>query len=392
MPNSTAAVMRALAHDQPERTPLFEIFQPFHPIHWDICGRNIATDQAMFWDAIAEGVSSDELVETKAKAVFEINKFFGLDMIHSFGDPPDTLGELTKTGEKSWRRDGVDYVLNERTKLIVLANAADGDSYSQRYSEEYLRREIQQFDGTVAEESPQQLRVYDKVRRMAEAEGLDWVYMAEIGGGTAAAFFPPFQLMWFISEPELLKRWIAMQTALVMPRMKELIDAGAAVVATGGDVSCDKGPFISPDHYRQFILPAIQEQVEFIHSQGALAVYTSDGNHWPIKDDFFFNSGADGVKEVDFAAGMTFERLIDEGVAQRVCIIGNMDARHLMCHGTVDEVRRETHRCLDFGRRSGGGHILHLSHSVHEDVKIANYHALVDAYRQYFGLAPLPKL
>ena len=98
MSNSTSAVMQALAHDQPERTPLFEIFQPFHPIHWDICGRNIATDQAMLWDAMAEGVSSDELVETKAKAVFDINKFFGLDMIHFPGDPPATLGELTKTG------------------------------------------------------------------------------------------------------------------------------------------------------------------------------------------------------------------------------------------------------------------------------------------------------
>ena len=26
-------------------------------------------------------------------------------------------------------------------------------------------------------------------------------------------------------------------------------------------------------------------------ARGALAVYTSDGNHWPIRDEFFFRSG-----------------------------------------------------------------------------------------------------
>ncbi len=70
-----------------------------------------------------------------------------------------------------------------------------------------------------------------------------------MGGGTGVAFYPPFQLMWFISEPDLLKEWIAIRTAKVFPRMKQHIDAGVKVVALGGDVSCDKGPFISPAHY-----------------------------------------------------------------------------------------------------------------------------------------------
>ncbi|MHB9032927.1 MAG: uroporphyrinogen decarboxylase family protein, partial [Anaerolineae bacterium] len=139
-----------------------------------------------------------------------------------------------------------------------------------------------------------------------------------------------------------------------------------------------------------FILPVMQEHSALIHRRGALAVYTSDGNHWPIRDDFFYNSGVDGYQEVDKAAGMTMERLVAEGVKERVCIIGNIDARHALCLGTPDQVRAEVIRCLELGRQTPGGHILHTSHSVHEDVKPANYLAMVAAYRDFFGLAPLP--
>jgi uroporphyrinogen decarboxylase len=158
------------------------------------------------------------------------------------------------------------------------------------------------------------------------------------------------------------------------------------VVAMGGDVSCDKGPFISPAMYHDYIHPVIREHVDIIQKNGAKAVYTSDGNHWAIKDDFFFNSGIDGYKEVDKAAGMTMEKLIQEGVASKVCIIGNIDARHVLCHGTKEDVEKEVINCLTLGLQCKGGHIMHNSHSVHEDVKADNYIAAVNAYRYFFGL------
>ncbi|MDA0338101.1 MAG: hypothetical protein O2782_23265 [bacterium] len=216
--------------------------------------------------------------------------------------------------------------------------------------------------------------------------------MAEIGAGTGVAFFAPFLLMWMIEAPELCHRWIAMQKLPALEMTRRAITNGAAVVAMGGDVSCDKGPFISPQAYRAFVLPVIQEHTRVIQQAGARAVYTSDGNHWPICQEFFFDSGIDGYKEVDKAAGMTWPRLIESGVAERVCIIGNIDARYTMCQGTPDDVRREVIECLDFGCRTPGGHILHLSHSVHEDIPKENYYVLVEAYRDYFGMARLPAL
>jgi uroporphyrinogen decarboxylase len=72
-----------------------------------------------------------------------------------------------------------------------------------------------------------------------------------------------------------------------------------------------------------------------------------------------------------------------------VTIIGNIDARHILCRGTPDDVRRDVRSCLEWGRKTPGGHILHTSHSIHEDVPVANYLALVDEYRRYFGLSSL---
>jgi len=391
-PSSHQIVNAALAHRPAERTPLFEIFQPFHPIHWKICGRNVATDMALAWDAMADGIAWEELVEAQVKAQYAVRKFFGLDMVRLNGAPSRNYVRPIKTGKNRWKLNGTAYHLNERIFMVEPENPAEVMSDSNKISEAETRKEVEAWDGKAPAGSDAMDPILQGVQNLAKCDGIDWVYMAESGAGTGAAFYPPFMLIWLIDEPDLLRRWINMKKSASFAYTSRAIRAGCGVVAIGGDVSCDKGPFISPAHYHEFILPVMQEHVQLIHSLGAKAVYTSDGNHWAIKEDFFFNSGIDGYKEVDKAAGMTWPRLMEEGVADRICIIGNIDARHTLCHGTPAEVRAEVKECLDYGRRARGGHILHASHSVHEDVKSDNYVAVVNAYREYFDMEPLPDL
>ncbi|MBI3923470.1 MAG: hypothetical protein HY318_18770 [Armatimonadetes bacterium] len=393
MAGSVERVRRAFAHQTPDRTPLFEIFQTFHPIHWDICGCTLATEESVSWDALAEGVSWEELVEAQAQAIFAISKFFELDIVRAPGNSLRSAPQPKPVKKRNhrWELGGREYRVNPRTQLMELADLSSEDAYSNRLTEATLRKQIEEWDGATHETPAECFTVFNRIRELAQAEGLDWMYMAEIGAGTGVAFYPPFQLMWLVEEPDLFRQWINMVKTQVFRSTRETIAAGYDLVAMGGDVSCDKGPFLSPAHYHEFIFPVIKEHVDLIHECGATAVYTSDGNHWAIKDDFFFNSGIDGYKEVDKAAGMTFERLIDEGVAERVCILGNMDARHTLCHGTPEEVRSEVFHCLTLGQQTPGGHILHASHSVHEDVKAGNYCAMVNAYREYFGMERLPR-
>lgn len=389
MQGSRARVMQAFDHKANDRTPLFEIFQKFHPIHWEICGRNIATDQARFWDALADGLTADEFNREYAEAFFKINRFFELDLVHTPLCMNDPMPRPVKTGRTSWTLDGVGYVLNEKTKLVVLENPAAADSYSNKITEDELRRQIEEYDGTFPQSMEREPQTFRLLKEKAAAAGIEWVYMAELGAGTGVAFWPPFQLMWLISDPELVHGWMRMKKERAFYITRKWCEFGCEVVAMGGDVSSDKGPMLSPAHYREFVLPVIQEHVNVIHASGAKAVYTSDGNHWAIADQMFFESGTDGYKEVDKAASMTWPKLIEKGIAEKVCIVGNLDARHTLCLAAPADVKKEVRECLDYGRQTPGGHILHASHSVHEDVRVENYLAAVAAYREYFGLAPL---
>lgn len=72
MKGSIERVNRALNHKKTDRTSIFELFQPYHPIHWKICGRTVATDMAMAWDAMVDGISYSELLEAEIKAQYTI--------------------------------------------------------------------------------------------------------------------------------------------------------------------------------------------------------------------------------------------------------------------------------------------------------------------------------
>ncbi len=388
MSEARERVMKAFAHKKPDRTPLFEIFQPFHPIHWNIAGRTIATDQKMAWDAMAGGISQQEMNEASARAQFAVCKFFDLDMVR-LNNAPNVSPRPVRIGPDCWERNGIRYTLNPHTQLVVPEKPGASLADSRKADPANVRREIEDWQEVAAPREKKPNPVLQRVRELAHEEGIDWVYMAEIGAGTGVAFWPPFFLMWLIDEPELVKKWLEMQKAKSFPATEAMIENGCDVVALGGDVACDKGPFISPDHYREFVFPVLREHVELVHERGAKAVYTSDGNLWDISDMMFRESGIDGCKEVDYAAGMTMERLTDAGYDREICIIGNIDARRTLCHAEPSEVKNFVRHCLDAGQKSQGGHILHSSHSVHEDVRVENYYAVVEAYREYFGLRPL---
>ena len=389
MNGSRERVFKSFRHEQPDRTPLFELYWPYHPIHWEVCGHTVATDMRLAWDALAENIAWEEIVEAEAQCDVRMARYFGLDMMHVKCSPPRRYARPRKLGPDAWELGGAPYAWNERTKLVEPQGIFSGNWEDANRGEERFTATVRSPDFERVEIDPAMFARFERVQELIRTAGDDIVTMAEVGNGTGAAFYPPFMYIWMLEAPELYQRWMDRQRRYGQAVTAGFLQRGADVVALGGDVSGDRGPVISPALYRQHILPAIQEHVGQVHAGGALAVYTSDGNHWPIRDAFFFDSGIDGYKEVDQAAGMTMERLLREGVKDRVTIVGNIDARHTLCRGTPADVRRDVRSCLEWGRKSPGGHILHTSHSIHEDVPVANYLALVDEYRAFFGLGAL---
>ena len=391
MTTAARRIEQAFAHQAPDRTPIFEIFWPYQPIYWDVAGRNMATDQGLAWDAMADGVAWEELTEAQAKADLAMLEFFELDMVHLEYGTPRNYPRPQKTGEHTWKLNGRDYHWDDHIHLVVPTHtrAEDGNDILAGASEEDFERKVKaEADLPLPAPNLDLIARFERLRQLADAKGLKPVYMAEVGAGTAAAHYPVCMWMWMMEEPELYQHWLKRKKAYGMAMTEEYLKRGATVVALGGDISTDNGPMISPALYTEFVLPVIQEQVALVHRYGAKAVYTSDGNHWKIKQEFFFDSGADGYKEVDYAAGMLMPRLIEEGIKDRVTIIGNVDARQTLCMGTPEAVRKHTRECIEWGMKGSlpGGHILHTSHSVHEGVPVDNYYAMWNEYRRFFGL------
>jgi uroporphyrinogen-III decarboxylase len=155
-------------------------------------------------------------------------------------------------------------------------------------------------------------------------------------------------------------------------------------IGVGGDFS-GTNLLISPEAYREFIVPEVRTLSQRIHEADRYAVNASDGNLWPVIDDFLFECEVDGYIEIDLHAGMDLAELKDI-CRNRITLYGNLDCGNILSFGSRAAVRRHTIGCIEAGM-GDGGHILCASNAVTASVPLENYLTVVNTYRDFFGLA-----
>jgi hypothetical protein len=175
-------------------------------------------------------------------------------------------------------------------------------------------------------------------------------------------------------------------TAGSLARVECYLKLGIDLIGVGGDFAGNR-PLISPELYRQFIVPEVRRVSRRAHAGGARTVNASDGNLWSVIEDFLFGCEVDGYLEIDQHAEMDLARL-KAAYGGRVTFLGNLDCGNTLSFGTPEVVRRHVRACLDAGR-GGGGHVLCASNAITASVPFANYCAVVETYREYFGLPAL---
>ena len=146
-------------------------------------------------------------------------------------------------------------------------------------------------------------------------------------------------------------------------------------------------PLISREAYCEFIVPEVAKVSRRAHEAGKLAINASDGHLWPVIEDFLFGCEADGYIEIDLHAGMDLGRL-KRLYGDRTTLLGNMDCGNLLSFGTPEAVARATVECIEAGW-GDGGHILTASNAITASVPVANYLAMVNAYRDHFNMKRL---
>lgn len=189
-------------------------------------------------------------------------------------------------------------------------------------------------------------------------------------------------LMHMLDEPGLVEMTMEKVLRCNMRIVQRAIRAGAEVIILGDDYAGNSGPMMSPDLFRQFILPPLKRMVDMIHEEGALCIKHSDGDLYPLLD-MIVSAAPDGINPIEPVAGMELKK-VKALYGDRVCITGNIDCAHLLPHGTPEQVR-ETVRQAIADAAPGGGYILTSSNSIHSSCRAENFVAMVRACHEFGG-------
>ena len=186
-------------------------------------------------------------------------------------------------------------------------------------------------------------------------------------------------LMAIVMQPELVKALVEMSVNINLELAKEVAARGAKIVYTGDDYAYNKGPLMSPRHFREFFYPGLCRVMNGYKELGLYVIKHTDGNLWPILD-MIIDSGIDCLDPIDPQAGMDLGD-VKAKYGGRVALKGNVDCAQLMSFGTPEEVIEATKESLRKGM-PGGGFILSSSNSIHSSVKPQNYAAMLHTLRE----------
>ncbi len=162
--------------------------------------------------------------------------------------------------------------------------------------------------------------------------------------------------------------------------IRRAIRAGADTISLGDDYCANKGPLMSPDMFREFLLPHLKKAATVIHEEGARLIKHCDGNVWPLLD-MMVNGGIDCLNPLEPVANMDIAE-VKQKYGSRICLMGNIDCAELLCHGSENDVERAVKECVNKAS-AGGGLIVSSSNSIHSGVKPENYSAMIKAVHKY---------
>jgi hypothetical protein len=136
--------------------------------------------------------------------------------------------------------------------------------------------------------------------------------------------------------------------------------------------------FISPAHYREFVLPFEKRIVDAVHGRYDIPVYTHTCGAIGDRLELMMATGTNGIDTLDPPPLGTVD-LADarRRTLGRVFLKGNIDPVNVMLRGTPDTVRRAARDCI--AAAGSGGYILSTACAVPPATPPENILALTEA-------------
>lgn len=191
-------------------------------------------------------------------------------------------------------------------------------------------------------------------------------------------------LVWMHTKPEVVHALLDCITGYeleVTRRFFELCAGQLDIAYFGNDFGTQRGLFISPQHFDEFIRPPLKRFYDLSHDYGCKVMQHSCGG---VRDLLprLLEDGLDILDPVQVrAAGMAPAGLYRD-FGDRLSFHGAIDMQYTLPLGTADEVRAEVRAMRDLTRERGG-YIVVGSQSYIAEVPDENILALYDENLRY---------
>ncbi|MBN1950854.1 MAG: hypothetical protein JW801_06595 [Bacteroidales bacterium] len=157
---------------------------------------------------------------------------------------------------------------------------------------------------------------------------------------------------------------------------KKQVDAGVDFIIQNTDFGYNNGPFISPKHFREFVIPYMTEITEYIHHLGIPVILHSDGDLREILDQIY-STGIDGYHSVDPQGHMDIK-----SVRQQYpdwLLMGNV-ACNLLQNTDETLIRDSVDYCMTYGG-IGKKYVFSTSNCIFAGMPPQSYLIMLDEYK-----------
>ncbi len=174
-----------------------------------------------------------------------------------------------------------------------------------------------------------------------------------------------------------LGRLIERIEAFNLETVERFLKCGAEWIGYPEDLGMQRGPMLSPEHFRRYIRPSYERLMAPAREAGAVIHMHSDGDIRELADDLV-EGGVEVINVQDLVNGIDW---IAERFAGRICIDIDIDRQEITPRGTPEAVdaliREEVER---LGSREGG---LMMTYGLYPGVPPENVRAVMDAMERY---------
>jgi uroporphyrinogen decarboxylase len=188
-----------------------------------------------------------------------------------------------------------------------------------------------------------------------------------------------------IDDPSFVRELFKLSNEYFRVAVHRMIEARVDVICIPEDLGFASGPFFSPLHFREYLLPFIEDLFDEAIRAGVPTFLHCDGNITLYLDDLL-SIGFNGLHPVQRTACMSV-REIREKYGTRICLIGNVDSSHTLVYGTENRVVYETLETIRDGGLEGGL-ILASDSDLRDEMSLKNIDLMFKTALEY-GNYPL---